>query len=220
MPTWPLLSAHTSTRGQMIFTLNLQSALFPHASFAVQVTVVVPPWNVEPLAGVQVTLTTPPQLSDVVGANVTTFLHEVPESDATVMSVGQVMPGGVVSTTVTVWLHSAWLPQASFAVQVRVAENVVPHSPFVTVPTTVTAGFPSQSSFAVGASNVQAVTHSTFLGCAQVMLGGVVSTTVTVWLHSAWLPQASFAVQVCVAENVVPHSAFVTVPTTVTAGFP
>src|SRR5256885_17164896 len=44
-----------------------------------------------------------------------------------------------------------------------------------------------QVSLAVGASKVQALVHSTVLSPAQVMLGGVVSTTVTFWLQVALL---------------------------------
>src|SRR5438876_2226255 len=50
-----------------------------------------------------------------------------------------------------------------------------------------------QVSLAVGASNDQTLVHSTVLLGTQVMLGGVWSSTVTVWLHSAVLPQASVA---------------------------
>jgi hypothetical protein len=39
---------------------------------------------------------------------------------ATVTLAGQVITGGVVSTTVIVWAHEAALPQESVAVQVRV----------------------------------------------------------------------------------------------------
>jgi len=48
-------------------TLNEHEPGLPLASFAVQVTVVVPFGNVEPLAGAQVTEPTPGQLSEAVG---------------------------------------------------------------------------------------------------------------------------------------------------------
>src|SRR5207249_10337112 len=41
--------------------------------------------------------------------------------------------GGVVSVTLTVWLHWALLPQASAAIQVRVALKVFPQPAFVMV---------------------------------------------------------------------------------------
>jgi hypothetical protein len=92
----------------------------------------------------------------------------------------------VLSTTVTVWLQSAWLLQSSVARHVRVASKVLPQCPviFVTVLTIVMVALP-QLSLAVGASNVQTVVHSTDLAGTQVMLGAVVSIIVTVWLQSA-----------------------------------
>jgi hypothetical protein len=50
----------------------------------------------------------------------------------------QVMSGGVVSTTVFVWLQVALLLQASVACQMRMAWNVCPHRAFVIVWRTVT----------------------------------------------------------------------------------
>src|SRR5437016_3564408 len=70
---------------------------------------------------------------------------------------------------------------------------------------------PQASAGALGGSKVQAVPHSTVLLVAQLMLGRVVSTTLTVWLHVFVLLQASIAAQVRVAENVFPQSAFVIV---------
>src|SRR5216117_2314465 len=81
---------------------------------------------------------------------------------STVLLGTQVMVGGVWSSTVTFWLQSAVLPQASVARQVRVASKVLPQWPAVLV---------------------------TVL--RMVMVGLVLSTTVTFWLHSAVLPQAS-----------------------------
>src|SRR5262245_9772058 len=90
--------------------------------------------------------------------------------------------GGVVSPTLTVWLHWALLPQASVATQVRVAAKEPPQAAFVTVlrMDIVTA---LQESVAVGASKLQALPCWAFLLAAQVIVGGVMSTTVTVWLH-------------------------------------
>src|SRR5437667_5629854 len=79
-----------------------------------------------------------------------------------------------------------------------------------------------QVSLAVGASKDQALVHSTVLLGTQVMVGGVVSTTVPFWLQSAVLPQASVARQVRVASNVLPQwpVRLVTVPTMVTVAVP
>src|SRR5438876_9738509 len=63
----------------------------------------------------------------------------------------------------------------------------------------------SQVSLAVGGSKAQVLVHSTVLFGTQVMVGGVVSTTVTFWLQSAVLPQASVARQVRVASKVLPQ---------------
>src|SRR6266446_9890177 len=100
------------------------------------------------------------------------------------------MVGLVVSTTVTFWLQSAVLPQASVARQVRVASKVLPQWPvmLVTVPRMVIVTLP-QVSVALGASKDQVLVHSTVLWGTQVMVGLVVSTTVTFWLQSAVLPQ-------------------------------
>ena len=62
-----------------------------------------------------------------------------------------------------------------------------------------------QVSLAVGASKFQALVHSMLLFGAQAMLGAVVSTTVTVWLHSLELLHASVARQVRVASKVLPQ---------------
>src|SRR5438874_1660312 len=87
-------------------TVKVQSAeLFPLASVAWQVTVVVPFGKVEPLGGVQVVVE-PGQLSVAV---------------VVVMLVGQVTVGAWLSLTVTVKVQSAELfPLASVAWQVTV----------------------------------------------------------------------------------------------------
>src|SRR5690242_11029638 len=123
----------------------------------------------------------PPLSVAVGGSNV----QGVPSS--TVLFVlPQLIIGGVVSTTVTVWLHWALLLQASIAAQVRVAAKVFPQWPavFVTVLTIMIVMFVPPLSVAVGGSNVQGVPSSTvLLVLLQLMIGGVVSTTMTVWLH-------------------------------------
>src|SRR6266568_2322826 len=146
-------------------------------------------------------MATLPQVSLAVGASkVQVLVH------STILSGTQVMVGLVVSTTVTFWLQSAVLPQASVARQVRVASKVLPQWPavLVTVLRMVMVALP-QVSLAVGASKDQALVHSTVLLGTQVMVGGVVSTTVTFWLQSAVLPQASVARQVRVASKVLPQ---------------
>ena len=99
------------------------------------------------------------------------------------------------------------------AFQVRVAEKVLPQAALVAVLRMVRVTVPPRS-VATGASKVQAAPHSTVLLVAQVIVGGVVSVIVTVWLHWALLPQASVAFQVRVALKVLPQPAFVIVLTT------
>jgi len=90
------------------------------------------------------------------------------------------MVGLVVSTIVTSWLHSAKLPHSSVARHVRVVSNVFPQCPvvFVVVLTISTVTLP-QVSAAVGESKSHGVVHSSVLSPTQVMVGFVVSTTVT-----------------------------------------
>src|SRR2546427_5691815 len=106
-----------------------------------------------------------PQVSVAVGV---LKVQSVPHS--TVMLLTQVMIGGVRSSTVTVWLHSAVLPQASVARHVRVASKVLPQWPagLVTVLRIVMITLP-QVSLAVGASKGHALVHSTVLLGTQVM---------------------------------------------------
>src|SRR5439155_515600 len=142
-----------------------------------------------------------PQVSLAVGAlNDQVLVH------STVLLPTQLMTGGVWSSSVTFWLQSAVLPQASVARHVRVASKVLPQWPavLVTVLRMVMVTVP-QVSLAVGASKDQALVHSTVLLGTQVMVGGVVSTTVTFWLHSAVLPQASVARHVRVVSKVLPQ---------------
>src|SRR4051812_44645523 len=80
--------------------------------------------------------------------------------------------GGVVSTTVTVWLHVAVWPQSSTACHVRVM--TFGQVPLVTVLTTVMVTLPGppvasgQGLAGAGGSNVQVEPHSTVLLVAQV----------------------------------------------------
>src|SRR5256885_126870 len=107
----------------------------------------------------------------------------------TLLFVAQVMTGGMVSTTVTVWLHDALLEQQSVARQVRVTarEQAVP---LVIVPSsTMFTLVPQQTSDAEGTSKLQLEPHFTVLLLEHGMTGGVLSATVTVWLHCAWVLQ-------------------------------
>src|ERR1041385_2587828 len=69
------------------------------------------------------------------------------------------------------------------------------------------------ASVAVGVPKVQAVPARTFRSAGATSVGGVVSTTVTVWLHWAALPQASAALQTRLMSTVPPATLFVVVLT-------
>jgi len=91
-----------------VVTLNVQLAVLPDVSVAVQVTVVVPTLKHEPEGGLHDTIT-PGQLSVAVGGGKLTTTHGVvPAGGQTawfvtaVMLAGQAMFGGCVSLTVTV----------------------------------------------------------------------------------------------------------------------
>src|SRR5438094_6981264 len=87
--------------------------------------------------------------------------------------------GAVVSVTLTVWLHWALLPQASIALQMRVALKVFPHAAFVTV-LTIEMVVALHLSLATGGSKSQALPCSTALLALQLMTGAVMSRTLTV----------------------------------------
>src|SRR5207247_2125707 len=114
-------------------------------------------------------MVTLPQVSLAVGGSKDQALVH-----STVLSGTQVMVGLVVSSTVTFWLHSAVLPQASVARHVRVASKVLPQCPvrLVTVLRMVMVTLPPVS-VADGGSKVQVLVHSTVLADTQVIVGGV-----------------------------------------------
>src|SRR5437762_12525110 len=122
-------------------------------------------------------MVTLPQVSLAVGASKHQALVH-----STVLLATQLMVGGVWSSTVTFWLHSAVLPQASVARHVRVASKVLPQWPvmLVTVLRMVIVTLP-QVSLALGASKDQVLVHSTVLLVTQMMVGLVVSCTEICW---------------------------------------
>ncbi len=134
----------------------------------------------------------PQQASKAAGGS---NVHVLPH--CTVLLLAQVKIGGVVSTTVTVWLQVLVLPHESVASHVCVM--TCGQVPFVTVLNTVIVTLvPLQVSKAAGGSKVHALPHCTVLLVAQVKTGGVLSTTFTVWLQMLVLPHKSVASQVCV----------------------
>jgi hypothetical protein len=102
-----------------------------------------------------------------------------------------------------VWLtFPLVLPQASTALQVRVSEKVPAQTlPAVVSLTTCTVA-PPQVSDAVGGVNTGVAGHEMVaFAPGEPIVGGVVSTTVMVWLTLPLvLPQASTALHVRVSE--------------------
>src|SRR5438093_1328266 len=106
------------------------------------------------------------------------------------------MSRSALGKTTTFWVQLALLPLQSVAVQVRVIV-VEPSGLGVETSTNVTVGLGSQLSVTVGAGKFGVEPHGTGEGATgHVIVGGVVSTTVMVWLQLAALPQWSVAVQV------------------------
>jgi hypothetical protein len=99
--------------------VNVQTFVFPLASVATLVTVVVPTWNVEPDAGVDTTFTFV-QLSDRVIAKVTLLRLFCPALADKTIGLGQTMFGASVSLIVTVKLQLFVLPEPSVATQFTV----------------------------------------------------------------------------------------------------
>src|ERR1051326_3303724 len=169
----------------------LALAVLPHASMAVQVrvTVLVLP---QPLTVVSAELSVAvPHVSPGVGVlNTGSAGHWIVCGPPTPL-----MVGGVVSMTVIVWLAWAVLPHASMAVQVRVTVLVLPQ-PLTVVSAELSVAVPHVSP-GVGVLNTGSAGH--WIVCVPptpLMVGGVVSITVIVWLAWAVLPHASMAVQV------------------------
>ena len=116
-----------------------------------------------------------------------------------VLTVGQLITGGVVSTTQMVRLQVDELPQSSVAVQVRVTQYSAGQSPGTVTSAKVMVGLASQASVAVAAPKFGVAGHSMGeVTVGQLITGGVVSTTFAVRLHdvpgSGQLPQMMVAV--------------------------
>src|SRR5215472_13052281 len=167
-------------------------------------------------------IVTMPLLSVAVGVS---NVQAVPICTVLLVLLVQSMTGGVVSMTVTVWLHVALLLQPSIACQTRVASKVLPQwlAVLVTVLRMVIVTMPLLS-VAVGVSKVHGVPICTVLLVllVQSITGAVVSITVTVWLQVALLLQLSIACHTRVASKVLPQwpAVFVTVLTTSTGTLP
>jgi len=165
-------------------TVNEHPLVFPLPSATVQLTVVCPSPNIDPLAGSHTAVRPLWQLSLTVTSNVTTAPSgPVPSA---LIGAGQLITGAVVSSTVTVKLQLFVFPLPSTAWQFTVVNPAAKSEP--EAGWQLTAGLGSQMSLAT-VSNMTAVppglSHSTVTSWAQVMLGMVLSRIFTRKLH--WL---------------------------------
>jgi hypothetical protein len=127
-------------------TVNEQLLVPWPDSMALQATDVTPLANVEPLVGVHVVVTDPPQALVPVTVHLTTCEQEV-DVVLVVMLPGQVIIGSG-ACSVTVKLQELVLPQSSIAVQVTFVLPAMKPTPGSG--TQVTLGTPPQLSVAVG----------------------------------------------------------------------
>ena len=123
-----------------------------------------------------------PQASEAVAAPVT--FVAVTAGYSSVMFVGQLIIGAVVSRTMIVCVQPELLPQRSVAVQRRAMVWLLPQ-PFVTKSTKVTETDPAASvAVATPVAFVVVIAgHSSVKFVGQVMTGAVVSCTVIVWVQ-------------------------------------
>src|SRR5437868_7847632 len=122
------------------------------------------------------------------------------------------MVGIVLSVMVSVRGQLLWLPQASVAVKMTVAEPVRPQPAVKPLKSLVTTALPLHVSLAVALASqaliwavLPAPSHSKTALVGQLMVGLVVSVIVSVRGQLLWLPQASVAVKMTVVEPVRPQ---------------
>jgi hypothetical protein len=175
-------------------------------SLDVQLTVVAPNGNVDPLAGVQLTGRAPSIASKAEAANVNAA--PVGPVASTFALAGGVTTGGTVSCTVTVNDAAPVLLRVSVAVQFTVVTAMGNVAPLGGVQFTTL--LPSTRSVAdaeyVNVAPAEFVAASVALA-GTVTVGGVVSRTVTVNVACPLLPRLSVALHVTVvgpSGNVVP----------------
>jgi hypothetical protein len=184
-----------------IVTVCVAVAVFPAASVAVQVTVVVPTGNV---AGALFATVVPVQLSENTGVpNATVAASHAPASADCVIATGAVITGFCVSSTVTVCVAVEVFPAASVAVQVTLVIPIgnVAGASFATVaPVQLSEniGDPKTTAVAVHAAK----SAGTVIATGAVITGFWVSSTVTVCVAVAVFPAASVAVHVTVVKPI------------------
>src|ERR1043166_1962261 len=178
-------------------TLKVQLEVLPLASVAVQVTVLVPLAKLDPEAGTH-RIEPPGQLSVSVARKLTLLAHW-PGAVLTVIGPGQLIVGGWLSTTVTLKVQFEVLPLASVAVHTTL---VVPIAKLVPDAGTHRIEPPGQLSVNV-ARKLTLLAHwpsavLTVIGPGQLIVGGWLSTTVTLKVQFEVLPLASVALHTTV----------------------
>lgn len=180
-------------------TLNVQEAVLPDVSTAVQVTCVVPSGKKEPDEGTQLTEAMA-QLSKAIGVGKVTVAPFSPALLGTEMSAGQIIMGGSASSMVTLKVQAALLPLGSKARQVTVVVPTGKKLPGAGLQMVFTV--PGQL-FVAMAAKLKTAPHwpgSLFkvMLMGQVMVGGSLSSTITAKVQEDTLSEASVAVQVTV----------------------
>src|SRR2546425_131346 len=174
--------AGTVTTGPVVsvtVTVNDAAPWLPCASVALQVTVVAPKGNVDPLAGVQLVATLPSSVSVADAVKVNAAPGALVAS--TVAFAGTVTTGPVVSVTVTVNDAALWLPCASVALQVTVVGPNGNVDPLAGVQLVATAPSSVSVADAVKVNTAPAALVASIVAFAgTVTTGLVVSVTVTV----------------------------------------
>ena len=187
------------TGGTVSSTLIVWEAvvIFPHASVAVHVLVILYEPGQEPgvLTSAKVSVGVP-QLSVAVGV-----VHDgIPEHSIVVGAGSAEITGGTVSSTLIVCEAVVIFPQASVAVHVLVILYDPEHPPGVVTSAKVNVGV-LQLSVAVGVVHDGVPEHSIVVGAGKAEItGGVVSSTLIVCDALAIFPHASIAVHVLVME--------------------
>src|SRR2546425_384766 len=201
--------AGTVTMGPVVsftVTVNAAALWFPCASVALQVTVVAPNGNVDPLAGAQLVATGPSSASVAEAVKVKTA--PVALIASTVAFAGTVTTGPVVSVTVTVNDAAPMLPCASVAVHVTVVAPSGKVDPLAGVHVVATTPSSASVADAVKVKTAPAAfVASTVAFAGTITTGPVVSVTVTVNDAALVLPCASVALHVTVVApngNVAP----------------
>jgi Ni,Fe-hydrogenase III small subunit len=157
-----------------------------------------------------------PQLSVAVGV-----VHVgVPEHSIVVGPGNADNTGGMVSSTLMVWVAVDVLPHRSVAVHVRVMLYSFGQDPLVVTSAELNIGAP-QLSVAVGVVHDGVPEHSIVVGAGNPeMTGGVVSSTLMVCVAVAVLPHPSSAVQVRVILYSFGHEPLVVTSAKVNVGVP